>query len=71
MAKPAIIGIDHIDDLVSSSIVNLNKSYSKPLSDGEIKVVVGDGRLGLPSEAPFDVINVAAGCMQVPMALVE
>jgi protein-L-isoaspartate(D-aspartate) O-methyltransferase len=34
-----------------------------------VTLFVGDGNLGLPDVAPFDAINVAAACAQVPPAL--
>jgi protein-L-isoaspartate(D-aspartate) O-methyltransferase len=34
-----------------------------------VTLVVGDGTLGVPGEAPFDAINVAAACAAVPPAL--
>ena len=66
-----VVGIEHMDALVEESRMNLSKSYSKPLSDGSIKLVCGDGRLGWPEEAPYDIIHVGAGCQQVPNALLE
>ena len=36
-----------------------------------IKVVTGDGSLGLPSDAPFDAIIVSAAAPRIPQALVE
>lgn len=56
-----VVGIEHIDDLVQSSIVNLNRSYSAAVRDGCIKVVCGDGRAGYAAEAPYDAIHVGAG----------
>lgn len=38
---------------------------------GNIVVVCGDGSLGWPDEAPFDVISVAAAAPAVPPALLE
>jgi protein-L-isoaspartate(D-aspartate) O-methyltransferase len=38
---------------------------------GNIAVVCGDGSLGWPEEAPFDVISVAAAAPGVPPALLE
>ena len=37
----------------------------------EVRVHVGDGSLGLPTEAPFDAIVVAAAAPDVPPALIE
>jgi protein-L-isoaspartate(D-aspartate) O-methyltransferase len=36
-----------------------------------VSVHVGDGTLGLPDEAPFDAITVAAAAPEVPMSLYE
>jgi protein-L-isoaspartate(D-aspartate) O-methyltransferase len=36
-----------------------------------VSVHVGDGTLGLPEEAPFDAITVAAAAPEVPMSLYE
>jgi protein-L-isoaspartate(D-aspartate) O-methyltransferase len=36
-----------------------------------VTVHVGDGTLGLPEEAPFDAITVAAAAPEVPMSLYE
>jgi protein-L-isoaspartate(D-aspartate) O-methyltransferase len=36
-----------------------------------VKVHVGDGSLGLPEEAPFDAIVVAAAAPEVPMTLYD
>ncbi|MCW3065438.1 MAG: protein-L-isoaspartate O-methyltransferase [Solirubrobacterales bacterium] len=36
-----------------------------------VTVLVGDGRLGVPDQAPFDAINVAAAARHVPAALEE
>jgi protein-L-isoaspartate(D-aspartate) O-methyltransferase len=37
----------------------------------EVEVRVGDGRLGAPDRAPFDVISVAAATAEVPPALLD
>jgi protein-L-isoaspartate(D-aspartate) O-methyltransferase len=36
-----------------------------------VRVVAGDGSVGMPDEAPFDAICVSAGAPEVPPALVE
>ena len=38
---------------------------------GNVTVHTGDGSLGLPSEAPFDAITVAAAAPELPMSLYE
>jgi len=42
-----VIGIDHIPELVSQSVNNLQKDgLGNILDSGKVKIVVGDGRLG-------------------------
>lgn len=67
------VGIDHIDDLINDSVANVNKSptTAKLLETGQMKFVVGDGRLGYAPEAPFDAIHVGAAAPTLPEALVE
>ena len=69
--KTCVVGIEHIDELVDWSVSNLRKSYSEQLDSAEIKMVCGDGRLGYPQEAPYDVIHVGAAAPVVPQALIE
>jgi protein-L-isoaspartate(D-aspartate) O-methyltransferase len=38
---------------------------------GRVKVIVGDGTLGHPEDAPYDRIIVAAACPEIPEPLVE
>jgi len=50
----------------------LSREAARHLADvANVSLVVGDGALGLPSEAPFDAINVAASAVEVPPALVD
>ncbi|MFP5482279.1 MAG: protein-L-isoaspartate O-methyltransferase family protein, partial [Gammaproteobacteria bacterium] len=37
----------------------------------KVKVIHGDGLVGLPSQAPFDVIIVAAAGLEIPQALLK
>lgn len=64
-----VIGIEHVEGLVDLSIRNTEKSHKHLMESGLIKYVVGDGRLGYPAEAPYDVIHVGAAAGQVPPAL--
>lgn len=48
-----------------------SESIYKKLGIKNIKVVVGDGTLGLKKHAPYDAIMVTAGAHHVPKALVE
>ena len=72
-ASGKVIGIDHIPQLVESSITNVNKDEksSEMFKSGVIRLVVGDGWKGMPSDAPFDAIHVGAAAVNVPPALTE
>ncbi|GAB3628234.1 hypothetical protein GCM10027419_30850 [Pandoraea terrae] len=47
------------------------KANLRPLRVPNIRLHYGDGRLGLPSVAPFDGIIIAAAGLEVPQALLE
>ncbi|MEX3824212.1 protein-L-isoaspartate O-methyltransferase, partial [Paraburkholderia sp. BR14262] len=47
------------------------KTNLRPLRIPNIRLHYGDGRLGLPSAAPFDAIVIAAAGFDVPQALLE
>jgi len=64
-----VLGIEHMPELVDKSIKNIRKHHRDYLEKGKIKIVQGDGRLGLPSAGPFDVIHVGAGTRKVPPEL--
>jgi protein-L-isoaspartate(D-aspartate) O-methyltransferase len=38
---------------------------------GDVKLVLGDGTLGFPEEAPYDAISITAACPEFPPPLVE
>ncbi|KAJ0989443.1 hypothetical protein J5N97_007799 [Dioscorea zingiberensis] len=66
------VGIEHIPELVASSIENLNKSAAAPLlKDGSLLLHVADGRLGWPELAPYDAIHVGAAASEIPPSLLE
>ncbi|KAI0237893.1 Protein-L-isoaspartate(D-aspartate) O-methyltransferase [Lamellibrachia satsuma] len=67
------VGIDHIDELVNDSVKNLqkDKTISRLLETGRIKMVVGDGRRGYPSLGPYNAIHVGAAAPEIPQALVD
>jgi len=66
-----VVGIEHIEGLARSSLVNLSKSYKPQLEYGLLKIVCGDGRQGFAECAPYDAIHVGAGTLEVPPALIE
>ncbi|XP_077395560.1 l-isoaspartyl protein carboxyl methyltransferase, like isoform X2 [Festucalex cinctus] len=66
-----VVGVDHIDELVQSSIRNVQADDPELIASGRIRIVVGDGRLGYPHGAPYDAIHVGAAAATVPKALLE
>ncbi|KAE8036884.1 hypothetical protein FH972_009517 [Carpinus fangiana] len=66
------VGVEHIPELVSSSVLNIQKSAAAPLlKEGSLSVHVGDGRLGWPEHAPYDAIHVGAAAPEIPQALID
>ncbi|KAJ6660162.1 hypothetical protein lerEdw1_018089 [Lerista edwardsae] len=70
-SKGKVVGIDHIKELVDDSINNVRKDDPLLLSSGRVKLIVGDGRMGNPEEAPYDAIHVGAAAPVVPQALID
>jgi protein-L-isoaspartate(D-aspartate) O-methyltransferase len=68
-----VVGIDHIPQLVATSIENGKKDPATAalLDSGVLELVVGDGWAGWPAAAPYDAIHVGAAAVRVPAALVE
>lgn len=58
--------IERFDDLAASARANL-----AACGLGDVVVVTGDGTRGLPAQAPFDGIIVAAAATEVPPVLAE
>ncbi|KAI3894194.1 hypothetical protein MKX03_003751 [Papaver bracteatum] len=66
------VGIEHIPELVSASIENIQKSAASPLLElGSLSVHVGDGRNGWPEFAPYDAIHVGAAAREIPKQLID
>ncbi|TKR87397.1 hypothetical protein L596_011799 [Steinernema carpocapsae] len=66
-----VVGIEHIPQLVNLSIANVQKNHSELLDGGQLKIIEGDGRLGYPSEAPYQAIHVGAAAESVPQKLID
>lgn len=66
-----VVGIEHIDALVQTSVKNVHADDPELLSTGRIKLVVGDGRQGYPDGAPYDAIHVGAAAPTLPKALLD
>ncbi|XP_062225937.1 protein-L-isoaspartate O-methyltransferase [Phragmites australis] len=66
------VGIEHIPQIVASSIENAQRSAAAPLlKDGSLSFHVADGRLGFPDAAPYDAIHVGAAAPEIPQPLLE
>ncbi len=61
-----VISIERIPELAELARSNLKRTGL----DANITVVCGDGSLGVPGEAPFDAISVAAASPHAPVTLV-
>ncbi|KAE8587652.1 hypothetical protein XENTR_v10022052 [Xenopus tropicalis] len=61
-----VVGIEHINHLVKDAVQNVKQDDPALLSNGRIKFVVGDGRLGYPEDGPYDAIHVGAAAATVP-----
>jgi protein-L-isoaspartate(D-aspartate) O-methyltransferase len=61
-----VYSIERIKPLYERAKTNL-----RPLRIPNIRLHYGDGRIGLPSAAPFDAIVIAAAGLDVPQALLE
>ena len=61
----SVTGIEHIPELVSWSIKNVAEHHKDLLSSGRLKIMVGDGYVGLPN-SKFDAIHVGAAAPHTP-----
>ena len=61
-----VVGIDHIQNLVDWSENNLRKNHGHLIDSGQIKLVVGDGRLGYDQGGPYHAIHVGAAAAELP-----
>lgn len=62
-----VISIERIPELVVLARANLMRAGL----DTNVTVICGDGSLGVPEEAPFDAISVAAASPHTPQALLD
>ncbi|KAL4923288.1 protein-L-isoaspartate O-methyltransferase [Aspergillus undulatus] len=71
--KGQVIGVDHIQDLVSLAHDNMSRSEGgkKLLDTGSVKFIKADGRRGWPEGAPYDAIHVGAAAEELHPLLVE
>lgn len=62
----AVFTIERKDELAKKADERL-----RGLGYGKVRVITGDGTLGLPEEAPFDRILITAGTPKIPEPLIE
>jgi len=67
--QATVVGIDIIPELVQLSRENIAKADSDILS--RVKILLGNGWEGCPSEAPFDAIHVGAAAATLPRNLLR
>ncbi|KAE8688958.1 Protein-L-isoaspartate O-methyltransferase [Hibiscus syriacus] len=66
------VGVEHIPELVASSIQNIEKSAAAPLlKECSLSLHFGDGRQGWPECAPYDAIHVGAAAPEIPQPLLD
>ncbi|XP_042007233.1 protein-L-isoaspartate O-methyltransferase 1-like isoform X2 [Salvia splendens] len=66
------VGVEHIPELVESSIESIKKSAAAPLlKEGSLSIHAADGRQGWLEHAPYDAIHVGAAAVEIPPALIE
>lgn len=66
VGRGKIYSIERHSELVDFAKKNLDK-----LGINNVKVILGDGSLGLPKESPFDRIIITAACEKIPKSLFE
>lgn len=67
-----VVGIDHIPELVQSSVKNIEKGNGELLqTGGNLEMITGDGREGYSAGAPYDAIHVGAAAPVLPHALTD
>ncbi|XP_018329946.1 protein-L-isoaspartate(D-aspartate) O-methyltransferase-like [Agrilus planipennis] len=65
------VGVEHIPELVNKSIENMKEGNPDLLESGRVKIIVGDGRLGVLEYSPYNAIHVGAAASTIPQALIE
>jgi len=68
--KGCVIGIDHLQPLVSIAKSNASKADAD-LFAAQLMILHGDGFKGCPDDAPFDCIHVGAAAESIPALLLE
>ncbi|CAB0033646.1 unnamed protein product [Trichogramma brassicae] len=66
-----VVGIEHMPELQEMAKRNIENDNPELLQSERIKLVVGDGRLGYPSKAPYDAIHIGAAAPEAPKELIN
>ena len=66
-----VVGIDINKTLYDFGKTNIMKHHKKLLDDKKIELILGDGKLGFKSKAPYNCIYVGVGTNEPPKALLE
>lgn len=70
-SKGLVVGVEHHPKLVEFAIENLDSDDPKLLSEGKVKIILGDGRLGCEEHGPYDAIHVGAAAVKIPDNLLK
>lgn len=65
------VGIDHIPELKDMATNNIRQGNPDLLSNGRVKLIVGDGRKGYVEDSPYDAIHVGAAAKDLPQPLID
>ncbi|XP_065321818.1 protein-L-isoaspartate(D-aspartate) O-methyltransferase-like isoform X2 [Gordionus sp. m RMFG-2023] len=65
------VGVEHIPELVESSLENIKKHHAHLLSKDLVKIIEGDGRLGYKALSPYNAIHVGAASPDKPKSLLD
>ena len=65
-----VVGVEHIESLTTMAEANVRRDDASLLS-GRLKLLTGDGRLGVPADGPYNAIHVGAAAPTLPKPLVD
>ncbi|KAJ8676720.1 hypothetical protein QAD02_012507 [Eretmocerus hayati] len=66
-----VVGVEHIPELARQSMKNIQEGNPDFLREGRIKIIEGDGRLGVADHGPYDAIHVGAAAESLPQELID
>jgi len=59
-------GVDHIEGIVEYAKNNINKNHKEYITNGRVKIILGDGRKDTDYGGPFSIIHVGAAVEEIP-----